>query len=63
MISRSKGKILASHLITAVDKKVKLNKGVYTRVCVFMYVYVCVDQWFSSLLLTVWPLDSHGSIP
>ena len=27
MISRSKEKILASHLITAVDKKVKVNKG------------------------------------
>lgn len=61
MISRSKEKILASHLITAVDKKVKVNKGVCTgvRVCVFMYVCVCVcvDQWFSSLILTVWPLD------
>ena len=62
MISRSKEKILASHLITAVDKKVKLNKGVYTRVCVFMYVYVCVDQWFSSLLLGCGLWTSHSSI-
>ena len=48
MISRSKEKSLALHLITAVDKKVKVNKGVCTRVrvCVFMYVCVCVSVVF-----------------